>query len=91
MVILFMQAPENPKKARTAYDSTDDYGVKSDKIDPEVDENYDDTFGEDFHSGEDVGGYGYDQDYDLDDYWINLPSPLRNRGHKMCIRNCWGG
>lgn len=61
-------APENPKKARIAYDSTDDYGVKSDKIDPEVDENYDDTFGEDFHSGEDVGGYGYDQDYDLDDY-----------------------
>lgn len=60
--------PENPKKARTAYDSTDDYGVKSDKIDPEVDENYEHTFGEDVHYGEDVGGYGYDQDYDLDDY-----------------------
>ncbi|KAK4738486.1 hypothetical protein R3W88_002183 [Solanum pinnatisectum] len=61
-------APENPKKARTAYDSTDDYGVKSDNIDPEVDENYEHTFGEDVHYGEDVGGYDYDQDYDLDDY-----------------------
>lgn len=68
MVILFMQAPETPKKARTAYDSMDDNGVKSDKIDPEVDETYEAAFGEDVHYGEDVGGYDYDQNYDLDDY-----------------------
>ncbi|KAG5627116.1 hypothetical protein H5410_012334 [Solanum commersonii] len=66
--MLAKKLPENPKKARTSYDSTDDYGVKSDKIDPEVDENYEHTFGEDVHYSEDVGGYGYDQDYDLDDY-----------------------
>ncbi|XP_055817610.1 transcription factor IIIB 60 kDa subunit isoform X1 [Solanum dulcamara] len=61
-------ATENPKKARTAYDSMDDNGVKSDKIDPEVDETYEEAFGEDVHYGEDVGGYDYDQHYDLDDY-----------------------
>ncbi|MCD7472464.1 hypothetical protein HAX54_013711 [Datura stramonium] len=61
-------APENTKKTRTAYNSMDDKGVKSDKIDPEVDETYEEAFGEDVQYDEDVGGYGYDQHYDYDDY-----------------------
>lgn len=61
-------APENTKKTRTAYDSTDGKGVKSDKIDPEVDETYEEAFGEDVQYDEGVGGYGYDQHYDYDDY-----------------------
>ncbi|CAN4111900.1 unnamed protein product [Withania somnifera] len=61
-------APDNPKKARIADDSTDDNGVKSDKIDPEADESYEEAFGEDVHYYEDVGGYDYDQHYDYDDY-----------------------
>ncbi|KAK4372357.1 hypothetical protein RND71_007741 [Anisodus tanguticus] len=60
--------PENPKKTRHGDDSTDDNEVKSDKIDPEVDETYDEALGEDLHYDDDVGGYGYDQHYDYDDY-----------------------
>ncbi|CAN4125992.1 unnamed protein product [Withania somnifera] len=61
-------APDNPKKARIGDDSTDDNGIKSDKIDLEVDETYEEAFGEDMHYDEDVGGYDYDQQYDYDDY-----------------------
>ncbi|KAK4372345.1 hypothetical protein RND71_007729 [Anisodus tanguticus] len=60
--------PENTKKTRHGDDSTDDNEVKSDKIDPEVDETYDEALGEDLHYDDDVGGYGYDQHYDYDDY-----------------------
>ncbi|KAJ8565771.1 hypothetical protein K7X08_008347 [Anisodus acutangulus] len=56
--------PENTKKTRHGDDSTDDNEVKSDKIDPEVDETYDEALGEDLHYDDDVGGYGYDQHYD---------------------------
>ncbi|KAK4372344.1 hypothetical protein RND71_007728 [Anisodus tanguticus] len=63
-----MQGPENPKKTRHGDDSTDDNEVKSDKIDPVVDETYDEALGEDLHYDDDVGGYGYDQHYDYDDY-----------------------
>ncbi|KAK4372350.1 hypothetical protein RND71_007734 [Anisodus tanguticus] len=58
----------NTKKTRHGDDSTDDNEVKSDKIDPEVDETYDEALGEDLHYDNDVGGYGYDQHYDYDDY-----------------------
>ncbi|KAM3266059.1 transcription factor IIIB 70 kDa subunit-like [Capsicum annuum] len=62
--------PENPKKARIVDDSTYDNELKSDKIDPEVDETYEEeeAFGEDVHYNEDVGAYDYDQHYDFDVY-----------------------
>ncbi|XP_060219036.1 uncharacterized protein LOC132645833 isoform X2 [Lycium barbarum] len=60
--------PENPKKTRHVDDSTDDNGVKSDKIDPEIDETYEEAFGEDVLYDEDVGGYDYGQHYNYDDY-----------------------
>lgn len=65
-----MQEPENPKKARIVDDSTYDNELKSDKIDPEVDETYEEeeAFGEDVHYNEDVGAYDYDQHYDFDVY-----------------------
>ncbi|XP_059310715.1 uncharacterized protein LOC132062089 [Lycium ferocissimum] len=60
--------PENPKKTRHVDDLTDDNGVKSDKIDPEIDETYEEAFGEDVQYDEDVGGYDFDQHYNYDDY-----------------------
>lgn len=69
MLILFMQAKlENPKKSRNVDDSMDDNMVKSSKIDPEVDETYEEAFGEDVQYDEDFGGYDYDQHYDDDEY-----------------------
>ncbi|KAK4372347.1 hypothetical protein RND71_007731 [Anisodus tanguticus] len=65
------EGPENPKKTRHGDDSTDDNEVKSNKIDPEVDETYDEALGEDLHYDDDVGGYGYDQHYDYDDYCMS--------------------
>ncbi|KAJ8565769.1 hypothetical protein K7X08_008345 [Anisodus acutangulus] len=62
--MLTKKGPENTKKTRHGDDSTDDNEVKSDKIDPEVDETYDEALGEDLHYDDDVGGYGYDQHYD---------------------------
>ncbi|XP_019244820.1 PREDICTED: transcription factor IIIB 60 kDa subunit-like isoform X2 [Nicotiana attenuata] len=59
---------ENPKKSRNVDDSMDNNMVKSSKIDPEVDETYEEAFGEDVHYDEDVGGYDYDQHYDDDEY-----------------------
>nr|XP_016440704.1 PREDICTED: transcription factor IIIB 70 kDa subunit-like isoform X2 [Nicotiana tabacum] len=59
---------ENPKKSRNVDDSMDDNMVKSSKIDPEVDETYEEAFGEDVQYDEDFGGYDYDQHYDDDEY-----------------------
>ncbi|XP_055824931.1 uncharacterized protein LOC129893427 isoform X2 [Solanum dulcamara] len=93
-------ATENPKKAGTAYDSMDDNGVKSDKIDPEVDETYEEAFGKDVHYGEMLEDMAMINTM----IWMIIELicisygwfPLRNRGYKMsantfsftCIRNC---
>ncbi|XP_075094912.1 uncharacterized protein LOC107770534 isoform X2 [Nicotiana tabacum] len=55
---------ENTKKSR----NVDDNMVKSSKIDPEVDDTYEEAFGEDVQYDEDVGGYDYDQRDDDDEY-----------------------
>ncbi|KAK4372342.1 hypothetical protein RND71_007726 [Anisodus tanguticus] len=57
--------PENPKKIRHGDDSTDDNEVKSDKIDPEVDETYDEALGEDMET--------YKREVKYRDYTYYLP------------------